>query len=688
MHPGLEFASQFQKATAIACRVILVFLFSMCSFISYSQDQAEIDSLERLLPTTIADTTRLQVLNELSAQTVDMDPARSIRYAEEALKLAEAIQHKKFTAISLHNIGNGHYNLAEFKLALFYYLKALHIQEAIGNKKGILTASGSIGNVFLDMRQPDQALQYFKQTIVYAKELNNKRGLASALISIGTVYSDKKDYKKALEYAFEAMQIFQEIDYKEAVATCQNNIADSYHHLKDYPKAMYYVTKAYDTYKEVGNVYGMALALNNIGDFYSSTGYPEKALEYYQRGLEQAMLIGAGDRIVAAYKGISASYKKLGRYKEALDINEKFQAMNDSIYNTESSKQIAEMQTRFETEKKAKEIDLLTKDKKIKEDELIRQRLISWTMAIGGILVLLLALLAIRANIQKRKTNRELEEKNQKIETAYNIIEDQHKDIKDSIRYAERLQSAILPTAQFNKTFGQNAFVFYKPKDIVSGDFYWIESAGDSGKEEVLFAAVDCTGHGVPGAFMSIVGHNILKQAVKEHHKIKPSDILDELNLGLSETLRQTVEESSVKDGMDIALCSLRKNEASYTLQYAGANNPLWIIRGTNGPTLEQIKGDKFPIGIFVGEKLHKFNNHTVELFPGDSLYIFTDGYADQFGGEKGKKFKYKPLQELLLTIQDKSMAEQKEQLDRTLSAWKGNLEQVDDILIIGIKIS
>jgi serine phosphatase RsbU (regulator of sigma subunit)/TPR repeat protein len=671
---------------------ILTFIFALLSSIAFSQDQHEIDSLEKYLPTITVDCDRIEILNELASQTVDIDPAKSIKYAETAMNISEACGDQRNVANSLLNIGNGHYNLAEFKVALSYYLRSLHIQEGLKNKKGMLTAAGSIGNVFLDMRQPDQALKYFKQSLALGRELNNKRGIASSLISIGTVYSEKNDYKNALDYCLEALKIFQEIGYKEAAATCMNNIADNYNSLKDYPKAMVYVTKAYETYREIGNVYGMSLALNNLGNFYQSTGYPEKAIEYYTRGLEQAKQIGAGDRIVTAYKGLSDSYKAMGRYKEALDANEKFQKINDSIFNIDNSKQIAEMQTRFETEKKAKEIDLLMKDKMIKEDELLRQRLITWTTAIGGIIVLLLALLAIRANIQKRKVNKELKVKNQKIETAYNIIEDQHKDIKDSIRYAERLQKAILPTHAFNKIFGNNSFVLYKPKDIVSGDFYWIETLGkenfNSGSDLILLAAVDCTGHGVPGAFMSIVGHNLLKQAVKEHHKIKPSEILNELNQGLSETLRQTMEDSTVKDGMDIALCSLQKNDSgSYTLQFAGANNPVWIIRNQSQPELEEIKGDKYPIGMFLGEELHQFQNRTVELFKGDSVYVFTDGYADQFGGEKGKKFKYKPLQNLLLSIQNQTMEEQKNILDQTISAWKGNLEQVDDILIVGIKI-
>lgn len=687
MNRGLKFISNFHTACSHSM-YLLALLFILGSFNSYSQDNHELDSLEKVLPTLTVDSTRIQTLNELSALVVDIDALKATRYAEEALKISEVSSDQKSIAASLHNLGNAHYNQAEYKKALYYYIKSLHIQEALGNKRGILSASGSIGNVLLDLSQPDQALIYFKQSLAIAKELNSKRGIASSLIAMGTVYSDKNNYKASLDYCFKALTIFQEIDFKDAVATCYNNIADSYHKIGDNIKAMVFINKAYDTYKEVGSVYGMSLALNNLGDFYFSIHQPVKALEYYQRGLEQARTINAGDRILASYKGMTSAFKAMGKYQEALGVTEKYQSINDSIFNTENSKQIAEMQARFETDQKAKEIDLLTKDKKIKEDELIRQRFISWSMAIGGILLLFLALMAVRTNIQRRKANRQLEEKNLKIETAYNIIETQHKDITDSIRYAERLQSAILPTAAFNRYFGNNGFVLYKPKDIVSGDFYWVDSVTENGVRKVLFAAVDCTGHGVPGAIMSIVGHNLLKQAVKEHHKTKPSEILNELNIALSETLRQKEEESVVKDGMDMSLCSIFKNDSGKNiLEFAGAYNPLWIIR-SGKKEIEELKGDKFPIGIFVGEKLHEFNNHEVELFKGDSVYIFTDGYADQFGGAKGKKFKYKALQELLLSIQNESMEEQKNILEKNIISWKGELEQVDDILIIGMKLS
>lgn len=684
----LKFLQKFQRTSTRVKWSYFILVLPFFFLRAYAQNQHEIDSLLKILPSITVDTIKIKTLNHLSELIVDVDPTKSITYATEALKIAQASGNKKLSALALHNIGNGYYNLADYKTALSYYLKALKIKESFGSKRGVLSSLGSIGNVFLDLHQPDEAYKYLKQALQIARELNHKTGTASALIAIGTVYSDKKDYARALEHNFEALKIFEETGNTEAAATCYNNIAEVYQQLNEYKKARFYINKALVLYEETGNVYGMALALNNIGDFYERTGNYTRALEYYTKGLAQSKIIGANDRIRAAYKGISVSYKKTGRYKEALAVNELFQQMNDSLFNTESSRQIAEMQARFDNEKKEKEIALLMKDKKIKDNELARQRLVSWSVTIGGCLVLLLAVIAIRGYVQKRKINNELAEKNKKIETAYNIIEDQHKDITGSIRYAKRLQEAILPTAEFAKIFSDNAFVFYKPKDIVSGDFYWVEEVKNNNTDKILFAAVDCTGHGVPGAFMSIVGHNLLNQVVNEHHKTTPSEILDDLNIGLSETLRQTVEDSTVKDGMDIALCSLEKNNSgSYTLKFAGANNPVWIVKLKETPELTEIKGDKYPIGIFLGETFKKFSNREIELFKGDTIYVFTDGFADQFGGKKGKKFKYKSLQQLILSIQSHTMHEQHSILSKTLHEWKGNLEQVDDVLVIGIRV-
>ena len=253
-----------------------------------------------------------------------------------------------------------------------------------------------------------------------------------------------------------------------------------------------------------------------------------------------------------------------------------------------------------------------------------------------------------------------------------------NKDITASIRYAKRIQDAILPPDEFVKKHLPNTFVLFKPKDIVSGDFYWMEDKGD----HVIFAAVDCTGHGVPGAFMSIVGHNLLERIVGEHNIIEPAKILDELNKSIGETLRQSdLEDNTVRDGMDIALCSFNKKTA--LLKFAGAFNPLWLVRNNE---LIEIKANKFPIGNTKLNDTNKFTNHDIQLQKGDAVYIFSDGYSDQFGGPNGKKFKANNLKQLLINSQHKSMPEQYQVLNETIESWRGNHEQVDDILIIGTR--
>lgn len=264
----------------------------------------------------------------------------------------------------------------------------------------------------------------------------------------------------------------------------------------------------------------------------------------------------------------------------------------------------------------------------------------------------------------------EIETQNQELEVLY-------KHVTDSIKYAKRIQEAILPPDSLVNRLLPNSFVLYKPKDIVSGDFYWI----DEKEGKTIYAAVDCTGHGVPGAFMSIVGYNLLKHVVNKSITT-PSAILDGLNDGVSETLHHGLEESQAKDGMDLSLCTI--DFKTLELQFAGAFNPLFIIRDGE---LMQTKANKFPIGYFLGEEKKKFTNHVIQLQKGDCIYIFSDGYADQFGGPSGKKFMAKNFRDLLLEVHKEPVGKQKEILNKTFEDWRGHHDQVDDILVIGLKI-
>ncbi|KPK86793.1 MAG: hypothetical protein AMS27_04255 [Bacteroides sp. SM23_62_1] len=271
-----------------------------------------------------------------------------------------------------------------------------------------------------------------------------------------------------------------------------------------------------------------------------------------------------------------------------------------------------------------------------------------------------------------------LSEANANLAHAYKEIEEQKRHIEDSIHYAKRIQTAILPPDEYVSSLLPDYFIFYLPKDIVSGDFYWVNKKDG----RVYVAAVDCTGHGVPGAFMSIVGHDQLDYSVNVVGARTPAEILNALNKGVTGTLRQSRIEVTVKDGMDIALCSIdfEKNK----LEYAGAFNPLYLFRDHE---LIHYDADKFPVGAFIGEELQHFTNNSVEVKKGDMIFIFSDGYADQFGGPKHKKFMIKRFRELLSEIHSLPSAKQKEILEKRFHDWKKDLQQVDDILVIGIRI-
>jgi len=277
-----------------------------------------------------------------------------------------------------------------------------------------------------------------------------------------------------------------------------------------------------------------------------------------------------------------------------------------------------------------------------------------------------------------RQRTAEVVKQKEEIDQQKEQLEEYFLQVTDSIKYAQKIQEAILPPESYVRKLLPDSFIFYRPKDIVSGDFYWLGEAED----RVYFAAVDCTGHGVPGAFMSIVGYNQLKQAVITTNGGSPAEILDHLNIGVSETLHQKDENSTSKDGMDVAICSL--NHKTKELQYAGAFNPLYLLRDGK---IAQTKGDKFPIGSFLDGATPNFTNHKLQLLEGDILYIFSDGYADQFGGPRGKKMMYKKFRDTLIANSQKDLSVQKDLLRDHLYDWMGEEEQVDDILVIGVKV-
>ncbi|MBC7865652.1 MAG: SpoIIE family protein phosphatase [Bacteroidia bacterium] len=265
------------------------------------------------------------------------------------------------------------------------------------------------------------------------------------------------------------------------------------------------------------------------------------------------------------------------------------------------------------------------------------------------------------------------------LEKQNNVISEKNKDITDSINYAKKIQDAMLPDDKvFSAVFPEN-FVLFLPRDIVSGDFYWVAEKGSL----KFIAVADCTGHGVPGSLMSMIGNGLLNQLILEKNITDPTEILGRMRAEIIRTLKQNESGEGTKDGMDIALCVIEKTGEIFNVKFSGANNPIFLI---SKGQLQEVKGNNFPVGISVGE-LKYFSETTCTLEKGDLLYLFTDGFADQFGGDKGKKFKYKNLRETIVANYSLEPNQQKENLKKVFDNWKGNLDQVDDVTIVGIKL-
>ncbi|MFT7611863.1 MAG: serine phosphatase RsbU (regulator of sigma subunit), partial [Parvicellaceae bacterium] len=460
---------------------------------------------------------------------------------------------------------------------------------------------------------------------------------------------------------------------KKGIARCLNNIGLIYSNQGDIPNALTYYHKSLTLLEEIGYKKGIATTLSNLGGLELQQGELTQAKSHAIRSMELAKELGFPNLIKRSARLLSKVTRKEGNFREALEMYELQILMRDSINNEETQKATIRQQTKYEFEKAQAIKDVATaKDLEVLVERERKQKIITYSATAG--LVLVIAFLVFVFNRLKvtRKQKSLIEEKKEELEKIHDELHEKNTEIVDSIAYAKRIQLAILPPHTMLDNHLRNGFVLFKPKDVVSGDFYWMEVVGN----KVIYAAADCTGHGVPGAMVSVVCNNALNRTVREFGITQPAQILNKTRELVIETFQRS--EQDVKDGMDIAICSLEGNK----LKYAGANNPLWIIR--NGAIIET-KANKQPIGQF--DNPEPYTTHNFDLEPGDSIYIFSDGYVDQFGGEKGKKFKSKAFKELLLSIQDKSMEEQNTIIDEVFETWKGKFEQIDDVCIIGVRI-
>jgi serine phosphatase RsbU (regulator of sigma subunit) len=597
------------------------------------------------------------------------NPQEALKYMLKGLKIKEELKDEVGLEIGYNNIGNIFFFRGNYTQAVGYYLKTLKIAEERNDLLIASYANTNIGNVFFTQGKSDIALVYFKKAVKQQEALKDMQGAGSNYSNIGNIYFAKKQYREALVYHLKDFHAKESVDDKQGLVIACNGIGADFLGLKKFDDALSYYLKASELCKKTGFRRGLISTSGGIGSVYEEKKEYQKALTYYDQMLTIAKELDK-DGVREAYSYHASVYTKLKQFEKALEYTELFHNAKDTLLNKDNFKQVAELNTRYETDKKEKEILLLTKDQELNAKTIKQQQLVRWGL-IGGLGLLLISIVSIYRRYRfKQKANVLLEQQKEEIQQK-NIL------ITDSIDYAKTIQEAVLPTSLEIKNLLPESFILYKPKAIVSGDFYWLHLLND----QLICAVADCTGHGVPGAFMSLLGYNMLEDVVKTRATTSPGTLLDALNQQVMTRLSGDDKEETIKHGMDISLIAVDKT--NNRLQFAGAHNPLYIVREAE---LIELKADK--IGIGANKKPDRpFTSHTFDLKKGDMIYLFTDGFPDQIGGPNRKKFYYPPFKELLLATSSLGMEQQKTKLEETHNHWlSGKYEQTDDILIMGIR--
>lgn len=726
-----------------------------------------------------------QKLGIFVEQTKDFDLA--VPYFLEGIKIAKKEKYKDLECQLTGNISMFYYNQGDYPEALNYAFQQLDQAELLNDKKKIASAYNKIGIVYKRQMMHEEALNYLDKSILIYQELNDLNKIANGINNKGDVYLNQKNYADALLAYRHQLKIGKQIENNFTIADANKRIGNVFAAMFDlsvdsillilptwknidYSKiklvladsSLSCINSAKDYFTEIKNVYEISDCLNGIAYAQQLKGLYFGAIKTYLESFELSNKAGILEKEKSAAYGLYENYLKAEEYKESLHWLQTYHRIKDSIYNESAQRELGRLESKHEFE--VKEAEMLAEQEQQNTKvlaEKTKQQIIIWTVSIVLLLVVVFSIFLFnRFKItQKQKKTIEF----QKV-----LVDEKNKEITDSISYALRIQTAILPPQKLVKKYLQDSFILYKPKDIVAGDFYWLTSfakasevadsiakasevadsfakasevadgfaknsevadgaslpstgsvsyidkltesatkSKSSAKEFVgnvnknaieliepvegndnnynndndiiMFAACDCTGHGVPGAMVSVVCHNALNRSVREFGLRQPAAILNKTREIVLENF--SLSEDNIKDGMDISLCAL--NLKTKTMEWAGANNPLWRLK--NG-TLIEIKADKQPIGMV--ENFKPFTNHQINLESGEILYLFTDGYADQFGGELGqKKLTKKRFKDLIISLQSKSMHEQGLELDAFINNYRKKVEQIDDILVIGIRI-
>jgi len=685
---------------------IFLFLLTFVPLWVFSQNATfRLDSLEKVIPKLADDTTKVNALNELAINLTDRDIPKAILYANKAHDIAESLHYTAGQADSWYVLGRANWRQGNLEQAFEYYMKSLADNENLQRSEKIADCQNGMGLLQLEQQNYEAAQVYFAKALISYKKANDLKNIAKIYNNIGEIHRENFDYDSAVSYYLKGLEISEKIDDKNLLGLINNNLGEVKFHQNDFEASLDYLQKALFYNRQSNKKSSIATNLNNVGRIYIALQNYKEA----EKNLKEAEKIAK--EVSARYLLENYQYQieleeAKGEWKKAAQMYGEFIIMKDSLFDQEKSKQISQLQVVFDTEQKEKENQLLREKDAHQKDLLEQQRWISLAIGLGLMLMLGFAIVLFRSNQYQRKNNRILTEKNTQImrqreeilsqneeltqqheeiklinetlSTQKDEIQEKNKVLELGLRSAQMVQRAMLSNILAVQKFFPESFILLKPRDIVSGDFYWFNYA----EEKVFFAAVDCTGHGVHGAFISLVANNILNRIIVIYKIYSPELILEKLHEEIVKAFRQ--DETHNDDGMDIALCCLdTKNKV---LEFAGAKNPLIYIQNEK---INEIKGTSKHIGGKFSSKHEKqFEKHYLDISTPTMIYVFSDGFSDQPNQDHTQKFGKVRFYELLEQISPLSAQEQKQKLYETLKNWRQTESQIDDVLVAGIKIN
>ncbi|MBS1646605.1 MAG: SpoIIE family protein phosphatase [Bacteroidetes bacterium] len=650
------------------------FIFLIGLFFLGTIQAQDIDSLRGEISKMKADSNAVIYLDKLSHQYANSNIDAALICSQAAFDKSRYVLSERLSIIAERNLGIIYTRKANYIQAISHLINA--VKKADKNKYIELSALcyNAIGNCYALQRQGLAALNFYKKTLQLFSRLGNTKRVAAVLGNIGNIAYQKTEDEKiyldtALFYYLQALHYNEINNDTNALISILNRISIVQADLFHFRAAKQYLARVKELLNKKPNTDDLLDYYNCVGRVLSYEKENKKALLYYDSCLTIAQEIGDIIRVSDTYLSISDIGYETGDYQMAYEYFIKHKKIKDSIVNTENFAQASDFQNKYEREKKEQENKLLQQENK-------QQKLVSYFIVGGLVLALLFSFFIFRGLKAQREANQIISKQKEEVYRQKHLVEEKNKEITDSITYAKRIQNAILPNPKKWQTLLPHSFVLYQPKDIVAGDFYWLEETHNY----IYLAAADCTGHGVPGAMVSVVCSSALSKAVLEEKQTETHAILDATRRLVLEQLGKS--EEKIRDGMDICLIRINKNNRKH-IQYSGANRPLYISNAQG--ELQELKPDKQPIGQYENEK--PFSQQELTLAENDTLYLLTDGYADQFGGDNNKKFSSKALKKLMTENAHKGIEEQRLIFTQSFLSWRSNIEQTDDVTLIGLRM-